>query len=66
MENEKQMYSTEVIDLPSGGKLYSPDDPLYSGKIELKYDDRIKLLGNRKRYQDIMELDPYNEEDWFD
>lgn len=37
MENEKQMYSTEVIDLPSGGKLYSVDNPLYSGKISLKY-----------------------------
>ena len=30
-------YSTEVIDLPSEGKLYSTTSPLSSGKIELKY-----------------------------
>ena len=30
-------YHTEVIDLPSEGKLYSKDSPLNSGKIEIKY-----------------------------
>ena len=30
-------FPTEVVDLPSGGKLYSKDSPLSSGKIELKY-----------------------------
>ena len=30
-------FPTEVIDLPSRGKLYSKDSPLAEGKIELKY-----------------------------
>jgi len=30
-------FPTEVVDLPSGGKLYPKDSPLSSGKIELKY-----------------------------
>ena len=30
-------FPTEVIDLPSQGKLYSKDSPLAEGKIELKY-----------------------------
>jgi hypothetical protein len=30
-------FPTEVIDLPSEGKLYPKDSPLRSGKIELKY-----------------------------
>ena len=30
-------FPTEVIDLPSGGKLYSKDSPLAEGKLELKY-----------------------------
>ncbi len=30
-------FPTEVIDLPSGGKVYSKDSPLADGKIELKY-----------------------------
>lgn len=28
---------TEVIELPSQGKFYSPDSPLASGKVEIKY-----------------------------
>ena len=38
-EQQQQVYKfpTEVIDLPSGGKLYGKDSPLYGGKIELKY-----------------------------
>ena len=30
-------FPTEVIDLPSQGKVYSKDSPLAEGKIELKY-----------------------------
>ena len=30
-------FPTEVIDLPSKGKVYSKDSPLSDGKIELKY-----------------------------
>lgn len=30
-------FPTEIIDLPSQGKLYAPDSPLSSGKIEMKY-----------------------------
>lgn len=36
MENTQQ-FPTEVIDLPSKGKFYSPSSPLSTGKIELKY-----------------------------
>ena len=34
---EENKFPTEVIDLPSGGKLYPKDSPLSSGKVELKY-----------------------------
>ena len=39
MAEQKQEFKfpTEVVDLPSGGKLYSKDSPLSSGKIEIKY-----------------------------
>ena len=30
-------FPTEVIDLPSQGKVYPKDSPLSDGKIELKY-----------------------------
>ena len=30
-------FPSEVVDLPSGGKVYPKDSPLRSGKIELKY-----------------------------
>ena len=30
-------FPTEVIDLPSGGKVYGKESPLGEGKIELKY-----------------------------
>jgi len=30
-------FPTEVIDIPSGGKVYSKESPLADGKIELKY-----------------------------
>jgi len=35
--SEEQKFPSEVVDLPSGGKLYSEDSPLRDGKIELKY-----------------------------
>ena len=34
---EEQKFPSEVVDLPSGGKVYSKDSPLRDGKIELKY-----------------------------
>lgn len=37
MEQVKPTFPSEVIDLPSQGKLYSPDSPLATGKIALKY-----------------------------
>jgi hypothetical protein len=30
-------FPTEVIDIPSGGKVYSKESPLADGKIEIKY-----------------------------
>jgi len=36
-EEQKQKFPTEIIDLPSGGKIYGKDSPIYSGKIEIKY-----------------------------
>ncbi len=36
-EEQKQQFPTEVIDLPSEGKLYPKDSPLSEGKIEIKY-----------------------------
>ena len=39
MVDKKQefKYPTEIVDLPSEGKLYGEDSPLSGGKIELKY-----------------------------
>ena len=34
---EQQKFPTEMVDLPSKGKLYNPDSPLASGQIEMKY-----------------------------
>ena len=34
---EEQKYASEVIDLPSKGKVYPKDSPLKDGKIEIKY-----------------------------
>jgi hypothetical protein len=37
-EVEKQAkFPSEIVDLPSGGKLYGKNSPLYNGKIEIKY-----------------------------
>ena len=32
-----QKFPSEIVDLPSGGKIYGPNSPLKGGKIELKY-----------------------------
>ena len=37
MSESKFKFPTEVIDLPSKGILYPKDNPLSSGKIEMKY-----------------------------
>tara|TARA_Y100000310_G_scaffold9215_1_gene9657 strand:+ start:7883 stop:8638 length:756 start_codon:yes stop_codon:yes gene_type:complete len=39
MANKKteSKFPSEIIDLPSGGKLYADDHPLRGGKIEIKY-----------------------------
>ena len=34
---KKQKFPSEIIDLPSGGKIYGKDSPLYQGKVEIKY-----------------------------
>ena len=36
-EEQKQKFPSEIVDLPSGGKIYGKDSPLFGGKIELKY-----------------------------
>ena len=36
-EKQKNKFPSEVIDLPSKGKLYPKDSPLASGKVEIKY-----------------------------
>ena len=36
-DEQKQKFPSEMIDLPSGGKVYGKDNPLSSGKIEIKY-----------------------------
>ena len=37
MAEEKRQFPTEVIDLPSKGYFYPEDNPLSSGKVEIKY-----------------------------
>lgn len=37
MEDNKHKFPTETVELPSKGLLYSEDNPLSSGKIEMKY-----------------------------
>ena len=34
---QKIQYPSELIDLPSGGKLYNENSPLRSGQVEIKY-----------------------------
>jgi hypothetical protein len=35
--SDEQKFPSEIIDLPSGGKIYGKNSPLYDGKIEIKY-----------------------------
>ena len=37
MSEEKFKFPTELVDLPSKGKIYPKDHPLSSGKVEMKY-----------------------------
>jgi len=37
MSDEKFKFPTEVVELPSKGLVYPEDNPLSSGKIEMKY-----------------------------
>ena len=37
MSEEKFKFPTELVDLPSKGKIYPKDHPLASGKVEMKY-----------------------------
>lgn len=37
MTEEKATFPTEIIELPSKGWLYPKDNPLHSGKVELRY-----------------------------
>ena len=34
---QKQKFPTEIVDLPSQGKLYPKESPLSKGSIEMKY-----------------------------
>ena len=36
-DKQENKFPSEVIDLPSKGKLYPKDSPLASGKLEIKY-----------------------------
>ena len=37
MEENKSKFPTEIVELPSKGLVYPQDNPLSSGKIEMKY-----------------------------
>jgi len=34
---DKNKFPSEIIDLPSGGKIYGKDSPLFGGQLEIKY-----------------------------
>ena len=36
-DKKDYQFPTEEIDLPSKGQFYPPDNPLSSGKIDIKY-----------------------------
>ena len=36
-KQDEKKFPSEVIDLPSGGKIYGKDSPLFNGKLEIKY-----------------------------
>ena len=37
MSEEKYKFPTEIVELPSKGLVYDKENPLSSGKIEMKY-----------------------------
>ena len=37
VKKTESKFPSEIIDLPSGGKIYGKESPLYQGKIEIKY-----------------------------
>ena len=37
VETQQPKFPSEIVDLPSGGKIYGKNSPLYDGKIEIKY-----------------------------
>lgn len=59
-EARKSGFPTEIIDLPSQGKLYPPDHPLAAGKVELRYmtakDEDILLSQNLIRQGTVLDV----------
>ena len=47
-------FPTEVIDLPSQGKVYSKDSPLTDGKVELKFYDEGPQYRERETFDDVV------------
>ena len=47
-EQVKSQFPTEMIDLPSEGKLYPKEHPFSSGQVEMRYMD-----SKRRRYFNI-------------
>lgn len=59
MTDEKPSFPTEVVELPSKGLIYPKDNPLSSGKIEMKYMTAKEedILTNQSYIQDGTVLD---------
>ena len=55
------MFPTEIIPLPSEGKLYPKDHPLAKGQVEIdtkpvKVSGHIKVTTTKKMYNNVIEL----------
>jgi hypothetical protein len=59
MTDEKPSFPTEIVELPSKGLIYPKDNPLSSGKIEMKYMTAKEedILTNQSYIQDGTVLD---------
>lgn len=59
MTDEKPSFPTEVVELPSKGLIYPKDNPLSSGKVEMKYMTAKEedILTNQSYIQDGTVLD---------
>ena len=59
MTDEKPSFPTEIVELPSKGLIYPKDNPLSSGKIEMKYMTAREedILTNQSYIQDGTVLD---------